>query len=149
MRGLVFVDTNVLLYSLDAGVPEKQRVARGWREALWRRRRGRISYQVLHEFYVQGCRLSPRAKEKVRAEVNDLLAWDPVVLDQSVLLGAFAVQDDFGLSFWDSLIVAAAQVGGCEYLLTEDLQHGQDLHGLHVVNPFKAGPDDLDARGAG
>ena len=144
MTGPVFVDTNVLLYALDAGVPAKQRAARSWRDALWRNRSGRVSFQVLQEFYVQACRLNPKAREAVRADIQDLLSWDPVICDETVLLLAFSLQDDFGLSFWDSLIVAAAHAAECRYLLTEDLQHGQQIRDLLVVNPFKTRPEELE-----
>lgn len=53
---------------------------------------------------------------------------------------AWEVQDRFGLSFWDGLIVAAAQASGCRHLLTEDLQDGQDLGGVIVVDPFRHEP---------
>jgi predicted nucleic acid-binding protein len=143
MTGRVFVDTNVLLYALDAGAPAKQRAARTWRDVLWRNRSGRVSFQVLQEFYVQACRLNPKAREAARADIRDLLAWDPVICDETVLLAAFSIQDDFGFSFWDALIVASAQAAECRYLLTEDLQHGQDIRGLLVVNPFKSRPEEL------
>jgi predicted nucleic acid-binding protein len=143
MNAPVFVDTNVLVYALDAGATQKQPVARAWRDALWRNRLGRISFQVLQEFYVQACRLNPQEKPAIRADIRDLLAWDPVVCDGSVLLDAVSIQDDFGVSFWDSLIIAAALTADCRYLLTEDLQHGQDLRGMVVVNPFKVLPEEL------
>jgi predicted nucleic acid-binding protein len=53
------------------------------------------------------------------------------------------VADRFGLSWWDGLIVAAARVAGCGYLLTEDLRHGSELNGLRVVDPFQITPDTL------
>ena len=145
MTGRVFVDTKVLLYALDAGVPAKQSAARAWRDALWRNRAGRVSYQVLQEFYVQACRLNPKAREAVRQDIRDLLAWDPVICDETVLLAAFSIQDDFAFSFWDALIIATARNAECRYLLTEDLQHGQDLHGVLVINPFKTRPEELAA----
>ena len=107
---------------------------------LWRSRRGRTSFQVLQEFYVQACRLNPQALKAARAEVENLLAWNPVVCDEAVLLDAFASQERFRLSFWDALILAAARAAGCRYLLTEDLQPGQDLDGIVVVSPFKITP---------
>ena len=57
--------------------------------------------------------------------------------------GAWAVEDRFAFSFWDSLVVSAAQAAACRYLLTEDLQHGQDLDGLQVLSPFQAEPASL------
>ncbi|HEV8167045.1 MAG TPA: VapC toxin family PIN domain ribonuclease, partial [Actinomycetota bacterium] len=60
-----------------------------------------------------------------------------------VLEAGWNVEDRFGLSWWDGLIVAAARVAGCGYLLTEDLQHGSELDGLRVVDPFQITPDAL------
>ena len=143
MTALVFVDTNVLLYALDTAVPEKQRAAAAWRAELWRSRRGRVSYQVLQEFYVQALRKEPKRAELARAEVRDLFAWEPVAVDADVIQTAWGFQARFSLSFWDALIVAAAHTLQCRFLLTEDLSHGQDLGGVRVVNPFRVAPSEL------
>lgn len=145
MTAQVFVDTNVLVYQLDTREPEKHAQARMWLEHLWETRRGRISFQVLSELYVTVTRkLNPGLdQETARRAVQALHAWQPVPIDEKVLGGAWVTQDRFGLSWWDSLIVAAAKLAGASYLLTEDLQHGQDLDGLRVVNPFLASPDNL------
>jgi len=144
MSGIVFVDTNVLIYAIDQGDRAKHKSAREWRTFLWRSRRGRLSFQVLQELYAQGMRKSPSAKERLRDEIRDYAAWSPTVVDDLVLETAFGVQDRYKLSFWDSLIVAAAKVAGCRYLLTEDLSTGQDFDGLVVVSPFKTRPEELD-----
>lgn len=143
MSGDVFVDTNVLVYSRDASEPEKQAAALGWLGALWQERAGRLSTQVLHEFYVTVTeRLDPGLdRAAARGDVRSLLIWRPVSLDATVLEGAWTAQDRYRISFWDALIVAAAQVSGCTYLLTEDLQDGQDLDGVHVVDPFQRSPE--------
>ncbi|HUP00829.1 MAG TPA: PIN domain-containing protein, partial [Gemmatimonadota bacterium] len=109
---------------------------------LWRSGKGRLSYQVLHEFYVTVTdKLVPgMERAAARQDVRDLMVWDPIPLDKVVLEGAWAVQDSHRLSWWDALIVAAAQVGGCNTLLTEDLQDGMDLDGVRVVNPFQHDP---------
>ena len=141
----VFVDTNVLVYAADPGTGDKHARARGWLEHLAERRAGRLSYQVLQEYYVTVTRKLARPMEaaEARRDVLDLLAWDPVVIDQAVLEGAWEVQDRAGLAFWDALIVAAAMAAGCEALLTEDLQDGQDLGGIVVVDPFARDPSSL------
>jgi len=64
-----------------------------------------------------------------------------VAIDQAALDEAWSVQDRFKFSFWDALIVAAARIGGCRLLLTEDLQADQDLDGIVVVNPFERLPE--------
>ena len=138
MTGLHFVDANVLIYRHDRDSPAKQARASVVLEALWRGRSGRVSVQVLHEFYVVATRklAVPVSREVARREVRQLHAWAPVALDASVREAAWAVEDRFRLSWWDALIVAAAQVAGCHRLLTEDLQDGQDFDGLVVMNPF-------------
>jgi predicted nucleic acid-binding protein len=139
----VFVDSNVFLYAVDEANPRKQEAARNWRAELWKNRRGRVSFQVLGEFYVNAVRKRPTAREEARAEVRDLLAWNPVVADAALLERGWKLQDRYGLSYWDALIVAAAKVASCGYLLTEDLQAGQKLDGIEVVNPFLRDPQDV------
>jgi len=140
MTAPVFVDSNIFLYAVDDADPRKQRVAMDWRAELWKSRLGRISFQVLNEFYVNAVRLKPAARDEVRAEVRDLLAWNPVVVDAALMERGWKLQDRYHLSFWDSLIVAAARIASCGFLLTEDLQNGQKLDGVEVVNPFLRGP---------
>ena len=139
----VFVDSNVLLYAIDKADPTKQQAARQWRSELWRSRRGRISFQVLGEFYVNAVRKQPAARDEARSEVRDLLAWRPVVADAALLERGWKIQDRYRLSYWDALIVAAAKAASCRYLLTEDLQAGQELDGVEVVNPFLQDPESI------
>ena len=143
MTAPVFVDTNVLIYALDEADRKKQQLAQAWRMELWKSRRGRISYQVLQEFYVKVTQKWPTARERARAEVRDLLAWQPVAADATLLERAWKIQDRYRFSFWDALIVAAARVASCRYLLTEDLQADQEIDGVLVVNPFAHGPADF------
>jgi predicted nucleic acid-binding protein len=144
MTAPVFVDTNVLLYAVDTADEEKHLAASVWRVELWKSRCGRVSYQVLQEFYVQAVRKSPQSADAAEAEVRDLFAWDPVVIDASVIEAAWRLRERFSLSFWDALIVGAAKAAGCRYLLTEDLPHGQDLDAVRVVSPFRVAPSTLD-----
>jgi|ERR1700686_1148624 len=142
-EALVFVDSNVFLYAVDEADRNKQDVAREWRARLWKTRRGRVSFQVLGEFYVNALRKRPSAREEARAEVRDLLAWNPVVADAALLERGWKIQDRYRLSYWDALIVAAAKVASCRYLLTEDLQAGQELEGVEVINPFLRAPESV------
>jgi predicted nucleic acid-binding protein len=140
MTAPVFVDTNVLLYAVDRADLHKQQVASLWRAELWKSRRGRTSFQVLQEFFVNATQKSLSSRDDARAEVRDLLAWNPVAQDVSTLEYSWKIQDRFKLSFWDALIVAAARQARCGFLLTEDLQAGQNLDGVIVVNPFRVDP---------
>ncbi|HXP17425.1 MAG TPA: PIN domain-containing protein [Terriglobales bacterium] len=106
------------------------------------RRRGRVSFQVLGEFYVNALRMRPEARGEARAEIRDLLAWNPVVTDAAVLEPGWKIQDRYQ-AYWDALIVAAAKAAACRYLVTADLQPGQKLDGVEVMNPFLHPPESV------
>jgi predicted nucleic acid-binding protein len=143
MTVTVFVDTNVIVYSLDASKKAKQERALEWMDDAWKSRRGRVSMQVLQEFYLTvTSKLKPGLdREVARRHVRGLMLWRPTPVTSPLVERAWSVQDRFGFSWGDSMIVAAAHVEGCSYLLTEDLQDGQDLDGLVVLNPFIHAPD--------
>jgi len=138
MTGPFFVDTNILVYARDESESEKQPQARQWLEFLWKTHQGRISTQVLQEYYqVVTRRLRPGLQRDIaREDIRDLMSWRPIAVDRQVMEQAWAAEDRFQLSWWDALIVGAARQLRCRYLLTEDLQDGQDLNGLTIVDPF-------------
>lgn len=137
-RVTTFVDTNVLVYLRDARNPAKQRAAAEWMGHLWETRSGRISAQVLQEYYVTvTAKLTPgMPPEEARDDIRALLVWAPPSPSSDVIEAAWIEQDRWGFSFWDSMIVGAARGQGCRVLLTEDMTHGQDLDGIRVVSPF-------------
>jgi predicted nucleic acid-binding protein len=143
----VFVDTNVLLYAFDDAYPDKRDRSRAWLAACWSARCGRLSTQVLNEFYANARK---RFRDAVsagdaRAEVRRFQEWMPWQIDQATIETAWAIESRYAFDYWDSLMVSAAQHMGCTLLLTEDLQHDQRIDGLRVVNPFLVGPEILDA----
>ena len=144
---LVFVDTNVLLYCVDERDIDKRDRARIWISACWQRRCGRLSTQVLNEYYFNVKKKFSRqlSQDGVRAEVRRYQNWRPWAIDQPTVETAWTVESRYGLSYWDALMVAAAQQLGCTLLLTEDLQHNQLIDGVRIVNPFLGGPEMLDA----
>jgi len=143
MTAPVFVDTNIFMYSVDLADPKKQRASQSWLAELWAGGYGRISFQVLQEFYARVYQKDPAAREAARAAIRDLLAWNPVPVNAEILDRSWKIQDRYQLSLWDSLIVAAAKAASCAYLLTEDLQDGQSLDGLLVISPFTHDPGSL------
>lgn len=144
-RSPVFVDSNVFVYRRDQSEPEKQPRARAWLEGLWESRRGRVSSQVLEEFYVTVTqKLDPGLPTReARSDVRALGAWNPVAIDHSLLPAAWEIEDRYAFSFWDSLILAAARRLDCGYVLTEDLQDGQEVEGLEIVDPFQRAPSEV------
>lgn len=137
-----FVDTNVLVYARDASEPVKQPLAQAWLRHLWQSRTGRLSTQVLSEYYVTVTRkLSrPIGAEEAWDDVRCYLAWSPLAIDAAVLVQGRAIQARHRLSWWDSLIVAGAVASGASVLLTEDLQDGSSLDGVRIANPFRKAP---------
>jgi predicted nucleic acid-binding protein len=140
MTAPVFVDTNVLIYAVDLADPRKQRAAQSWLDELWKSKMGRLSFQVLQEFYVKVSQKRLSTVDNARAEIRDLLTWKPVPVTAGLLEQGWKIQDRYRLSFWDSLIVAAAKAASCRFLLTEDLQSVQDFDGLLAINPFLRDP---------
>lgn len=143
MTAPVFVDTNIFIYYLDEANPKKFQTSRIWLAELWKSRRGRVSFQVLQELYSTGSRKWPALVTEIRAEIRDLLDWGPVSISAEILESSWKIQERYQLSFWDSLIVAAAKAASCRYLLTEDMQADQDLDGVLVVNPFRSDPAEI------
>lgn len=142
----VFIDTNVLLYAVDDADLGKQGRAREWLAACWQRRCGRLSTQVLNEFYANARKRfsSAIAAGDARAEVRRYQLWKPWPIDQATIETAWAAESRYRLNYWDALMVAAAQHQGCTVLLTEDLQHDQQIDNVRIVNPFLVGPELLD-----
>ena len=134
----IFVDTNVLVYGHDADAGQKYAVAQGILEELWNQHAGVLSVQVLQEFYVTMTRkvLHPLPPNKVRNIIQDYFSWHIEVNDPMSVLVASRIEGNYKISFWDALIVAAASKAKVKKILTEDLQTGQTIEGILIVNPF-------------
>lgn len=147
MTALVFVDTNVFLYTVDDRDLAKQAAARAWVTWCWTQQAGRISTRVLNEFYnnaITKFRTSVPTQQ-ARSQVRNLRQWQPPHLDTYTVDGAWALQDRYQLSYWDALIISSAQQQGCSFVLSEDLQHLQRFETVQLINPFKVAPDGLAA----
>ncbi|MBU6259116.1 MAG: PIN domain-containing protein [Burkholderiales bacterium] len=138
----VFVDTPVLLAAFDDAAPERRARAREWLGLCWQNRCGRLSSQVLHEFYANARRrfASAIAAGDARAEVRRYQLWKPWLVDQATVETAWAVESRYDIGYWQAMKVAAAQHMGCRWLLSEELPHEQRFEQLCVVNPYVAGP---------
>ncbi len=133
-----FFDTNVLVYLFDADAAAKQARARELFAEAANNGEFLISTQVLQEFYVvTTTKLAvPLCTDDAEQAIRDLLAFPLVQIDGEMLLSAIRIQRRYGFSFWDSLIVQAALRGGARRLYTEDLQDGQVIDEMEIVNPF-------------
>ena len=132
-----FVDTNVLLYAISRD-PEEQDKARRANEILATRDLG-LSVQVLQEFYVQATRanrVDRLAHVQALGLVESFLRFPVAEVTPGVMLAAMALRERFGISYWEAAIVEASRSLGCEVVLSEDLNAGQDYAGVRVENPF-------------
>ena len=132
-----FVDTNVLIYAyrISPGDERKRELAL----ELLSRTDLVLSVQVLQEFYAQATRVSaPGALTHAEAvdTIESLTRFPIQDVTLELLRLALALRERFGLSYWDSAIIAAARITGCEIVYSEDLSHEQDYEGVRVINPF-------------
>lgn len=139
-----FVDTNILVYAHDRTAGFKHELALSLVADLWDKGDGVISTQVLQELCVNLRRKSahpPSAKE-IQQLVQDYLSWEVVINAPDAIPRALELESRYRISFWDALIVQAAEQAGATVLYSEDLSAGQKYAGVQVVNPFleHAGP---------
>jgi predicted nucleic acid-binding protein len=139
MKDRFFLDTNIFIYSLESDEAKKSRRASRLIEEALATRKGVISYQIVQEFYNVALR---RFAEPIRAADAEryldsvLVPLLGVHSSQALFIEAIRLTLDHHLSWYDSLIVAAAIQAQCKVLITEDLQHGRRFGDLRVENPF-------------
>jgi predicted nucleic acid-binding protein len=138
---LWFVDTNVLLYTLDSANALKQAAALTWRDALWEHRSGCLSWQVLNEFYANATAKMRAPAAVTRAMVEAYAHWPVSGFSLSLVQRAWRWTDQTGISYWDALILASAERSGCRWLLSEDFQDGRKYGSVQAVNPFRTDPN--------
>jgi predicted nucleic acid-binding protein len=135
----VFFDTNVLVYCFDRKDWRKQVVAHESVLECGAAGRGTISYQVHQEFASVAIRILKDRKAARRMIGGfEQLACGLATIGYSEKLfnRALGLWDQYALSWYDSLIVAAALESSCAILYTEDMQHGMEIDGMRIVNPF-------------
>ncbi len=139
MNGRFFLDTNVFVYSFDRRAPAKARRATQLIRRAAATRKGIVSYQVVQEFFNVALRRFAQPMTVAEAEQYLATVFRPLMAvhsSQSLYGGALRLSDKYRLSWYDSLILAAAIEGQCSVLYSEDLQHGQRFESLQVENPF-------------
>jgi len=131
-----FLDTNILVYSDDPRDPAKRQMALELIKANMRLRTGVVSLQVLQEYFVSATgklKLNATlAKQRVEVFAKFHIA-EPTLSD---ILAAIDMHRLHGFSYWDALVLRMAKQSGCRILLSEDMQHGREIDGVRIVNPF-------------
>ena len=145
MTTVVFVDSTTLIYPLDRTNLAKKSACEAWLRILRDQDRLTFSPQVLNETYWAVMRKPAfaHAKSAVRGYLRDYAPWMKAPLGAETLEGAFALEDRYGVRFWDALLLASANAADCDYFLSEDLNDGQVYGGVTVVNPFRHSHQDV------
>jgi predicted nucleic acid-binding protein len=134
-----FVDTNILLYAVSFAPAEAEKALRA--SDILSQTDLALSTQVLQEFYVKATRSStksPLTSAEASALISTLTRFPIADITPDLVQAAIASQVRWQISYWDAAIVEAARTLGCDVLLSEDLQDGQEFGGVRVVNPFRA-----------
>jgi|SRR5579859_390380 len=134
-----FLDTNIFVYSVTASSPDKRRIAAGLIGRGIETGKGVISYQVVQEFFHIAPRRFAIAMSLAQCEEYLSTTFRPLLAihsSQALFSEALQLNRRYSLSWYDSLILAAALEAECGVLYTEDLQHGQRFDKLRVLNPF-------------
>ena len=133
-----FVDTNILVYAHDRSAGSKHQKAKGLIEQLWRSGGGVVSTQVLQELCVNLRRKAspPLSAEETRRLLQDYLTWEVAVNTPDSVVQALDLECRYKISFWDALIVHAAETAGVTRLYSEDFSENQRFGSVQVVNPL-------------
>jgi predicted nucleic acid-binding protein len=137
MNGRTFIDTNILIYAYDVDAKEKHSIARKVLTELWEAHSGVLSAQVLQEFYVNVTRkLSKPLSRSIARDILKRYSLWCVDTTPEEILTASRIEDECRINFWDALICASALKARAERILSEDLNPGQKISGVHIENPF-------------
>ena len=138
MSDKCFVDTNILVYAHDRSTGAKHTRAQALIQELWNSGSGVLSTQVLQEFCVSLRRKAARPVPagEIRRLVQDYSTWEIVTNTAESILQALEIEARYKTSFWDALIIQAAEASGAFTLYSEDLANGQRYGAVRVVNPF-------------
>ena len=140
----IFIDTNVLVYARDERNADKRERARAWLATITDLGCARTNLQVLNELTRWILKNEPgRSLRDIQDEVETLGAWGARPIDPDDTELAWLVRKNLGYQWFDCLLVAAAQLAGCRYFLTEDMAHGAVFEGLTLINPFRTSPGDV------
>ena len=134
-----FVDTNILIYAHDTSAGLKHARARQLVETLWDTGEGVLSTQVLHEVCVNLRRkvAKPPSVDDLRRLIQDYLSWEIVVNSPQSVIQALEIEVRYKISYWDALVLQAAESSGATTLYSEDLADGQRYGVVQVVNPLR------------
>lgn len=134
---MTFIDSNVLVYAVDIRDVRKQQIAKTIVMGARNSSGYVISSQVLNEFSNVAINKLKKTRLEARVFVELFMEINSVAVRPEWTVRALDIMEQYGLQFYDSLLLAAAESSGCDEILTEDLNDGQVYCGIKAINPFK------------
>ena len=136
MTHKIFIDTNILVYAMDHHDPAKKEKNRSFLKSIGNENRGVISTQVIQEFYVTVTKKLGVDGLTTKNIIHSFFKFETIVICPELIDRAIDTQILNRLSFWDALIISAAESAHCQKVWTEALNHGQVIQGMTIENPF-------------
>ncbi|MEP6793516.1 MAG: PIN domain-containing protein [Saprospiraceae bacterium] len=136
-RNKVFIDTSILIYMQSGMSPAKMKISRELFEKSSLDNLIVLSTQVLQEFFVTMTLKLNHDPITIKNLLGLFDDFEIITVNASLIFDAIDTSVVHQLSFWDSLIICSASSSHCKVIYTEDMNHGQVIRGVEIVNPFK------------
>jgi predicted nucleic acid-binding protein len=131
-----FIDTNVLVYAEASDAPDKQQAALALLKQLYETGTGVLSTQVLQEYCNVAIKKLKLPVAHIRAQLDMYEQFEVVQITPAIIRAGLDLNQTRSVGFYDALIIASAQIAGCNVLFSEDLNTGEVIAGVHLLNPF-------------
>lgn len=131
-----FIDTNILVYAEASDEPAKQQAALALLKQLYETATGVLSTQVLQEYCNVALKKLKLSAGHIRAQLDLYEQFEIVQVTPAIIRAGLDLYQTRSLSFYDALIMASAQAAGCNVLLSEDMNTGEIINGIRILNPF-------------
>ena len=131
-----FIDTNMLIYAETGDVPAKQQAALVLLKQLYEDANGVVSTQVLQEYCNVALKKLKLSAQHVRAQLEFYEQFEVIQVTPAIIHGGLDLHQTRSVSFYDALILSSAQTAGCNLLMSEDMNAGETIGGVRIVNPF-------------
>ncbi len=131
-----FIDTNILIYAETGDVPAKQQAALVLLKQLYEDANGVVSTQVLQEHCNVALKKLKLSAQHVRAQLEFYEQFEVIQVTPAIIHGGLDLHQTRSVSFYDAHILSSAQTAGCNLLMSEDMNAGETIGGVRIVNPF-------------
>ena len=131
-----FIDTNVLVYAETGDAPAKQQAALRLLQRLFESNNGVLSTQVLQEYCNVAIKRLKLPAQHIRAQLDMYEQFEVVQVTPALIRDGLDLHQTRSISFYDAIVLASAKASGCRILFSEDMNSGETMGGVRIVNPF-------------